>query len=234
MILDKLIDVKVVCPSGRSHKELINFETQNQDHSSIAKRFWGYGSYMITQHTPRGTPPTQLYSAVSIVVVRDTLSFLKGHAGYEEIFYPTGFQSGVRIEGHTLIIYELGKFKIPFEKLKTDKEKILYMMKHFGTLTQEQRDKLRETGGVVEEYVDTLEKVVNHPNFEQGYNKWRSIDRDMYGVIHDATEKGRKEGLYKARVDIAMNLLNKGYSVTDVSQDTGLSNKEVSQLKKDL
>ena len=242
VLLDKLIQVTVTCPSGDSYTELINFEAQNWDYPLIAKRFWGYGSFMLTHHASQGEKLSEMLSVVSIVTAKDRFSFLKGHDGYEEVFYPTGYYSKVRIGGHTLIIYELGKFRLSFEELKTDKEKILYIMKHFGTLTRQQMDKLRETGGVVEEFVDTLEKVVKHPKFGEGYNKWRSINRDTQGAINYAAEKGREEGRvegreegrHKAKVEIAITLLKKGDSVAEVSQTTGLSGKQVSLLKKNL
>ena len=107
VLSDKLMCVTVKRPSGGFYKELINFETR--DHPFIARRFWGYGSYITTHHTPQGADPSQVYPAVSIVLVRDILSFLSDRLSQSSPY-----------KWHTLIIiiYELGKFKISFEDLK--------------------------------------------------------------------------------------------------------------------
>ena len=46
-------------------------------------------------------------------------------------------------------------------------------------------------------------------------------------------EKGIEKGTYQTKVNIAVNLLKRGFSVADVAMNTGLTEPEVRQLKED-
>ena len=69
-----------------------------------------------------------------------------------------------------------------------------------------------------------------------------NTERDTYNQIEYARESGReegreeglKEGRGEERLKIAMNLIRVGASCEIISQATGLSEEEVSMLKKEL
>ena len=65
-----------------------------------------------------------------------------------------------------------------------------------------------------------------------------NTERDTYNQIEYAhereREKGREEGLKEGQSKIAMNLIRLGASHEIITQATGLSEEEVSKLKKEL
>ena len=65
-----------------------------------------------------------------------------------------------------------------------------------------------------------------------------NTERDTYNQIEYAQErgreKGREEGLKEGQSKIAMNLIRLGASHEIITQATGLSEEEVSKLKKEL
>ena len=127
---------------------------------------------------------------VIIALVKNKLSFLENVDHYQNVFDSVGLRSGIPMSGQTTIIYEPSKLNLKFEELKTELEKLLYAIKHFVRMTKEQRDKLKESGGVVKEYIDTFERVVQHPKFKQKHHAWRDLHRDTQAAIDFAEEKG--------------------------------------------
>ncbi len=65
-----------------------------------------------------------------------------------------------------------------------------------------------------------------------------NTERDTYNQIEYARksgrEEGREEGLKEGQSKIAMNLIRLGASHEIITQATGLSEEEVSKLKKEL
>ena len=66
------------------------------------------------------------------------------------------------------------------------------------------------------------------------YIKAMNTERDTYNQIEYAHESGREEGLKEGQSKIAMNLIRLGASHEIITQATGLSEEEVSMLKKEL
>lgn len=52
--------------------------------------------------------------------------------------------------------------------------------------------------------------------------------------IEQGIEQGREEGINKRNLEIVKNMLSKNYSVSDISDLTGLSTSEIEKLKKSL
>ena len=61
-----------------------------------------------------------------------------------------------------------------------------------------------------------------------------NTERDTYNQIEYARETGREEGLKEGQSKIAINLIRLGASCEIIAQATGLSEEEVSRLKKGL
>ena len=65
-----------------------------------------------------------------------------------------------------------------------------------------------------------------------------NTERDTYNQIEYARETGREtgreEGLKEGQSKIAMNLIKLGTSCKIIAQATGLSEEEVSRLKKEM
>ena len=49
--------------------------------------------------------------------------------------------------------------------------------------------------------------------------------------LEEAERRGMEKGMEKGKVEVALGMLNKGYSLSDISDLTGLSAKEINKLK---
>ena len=57
-----------------------------------------------------------------------------------------------------------------------------------------------------------------------------NTERDTYNQIEYARETGREEGAKQNSCDIAMKMLEKGIAIETISELTGLTEKEISEL----
>ena len=49
--------------------------------------------------------------------------------------------------------------------------------------------------------------------------------------LEEAERRGMEKGMEKGKVEVALGMLNKGYSLSDISDLTGLSAKEINKLR---
>ena len=57
-----------------------------------------------------------------------------------------------------------------------------------------------------------------------------NTERDTYNQIEYARETGREEGAKQNSCDIAKKMLEKGIAIETISELTGLTEKEISEL----
>ena len=97
-----------------------------------------------------------------------------------------------------------------------------------------------------EEIKKNIEKANFALNDDEEINMWwydAEIDRKLKkeAMLHDeieyekkkAREKGRKEGIKQTKEELVKNMLNKGISISDISEITGLSKEEIEKLREE-
>lgn len=62
------------------------------------------------------------------------------------------------------------------------------------------------------------------------YEESLKVFRDMYSVIQTATNKGRAEGERRKQLEISRTLKERGMSVNDIFNITGLPIEEINKL----
>ena len=137
------------------------------------------------------------------------------------------------------VFVEVEKFDKGEDELETDLDKWLYLLKNMSNLL-ERPERLRDR--IFTKLFDVAELAQLDDEDRTNYIKAMNTERDTYNQIEYARETGREEGhkvgkeegLKEGQSKIAMNLIRLGASCEIITQATGLSEEEVSMLKKEL
>ena len=125
---------------------------------------------------------------------------------------------------------EVGVFDKTEEECISFEDKFLYFMKNLPTFVKKPDIILDD---YFEELLQTAEYLKMDMNTQADYERRLKEMRDIHNVEayarKNAIAEGREEGLQQAKEVIS--LLKKGLSVQEVSERTGLSEKDVEELK---
>ena len=125
----------------------------------------------------------------------------------------------------TFIYLEMPKFNKSIEELATRFEKWMYVLKNLPKL-QELPAQLRER---------IFEKIFRVAEIAK-MNKQEIADYEdslkKYRDLNSALETAKMEGETKGKIEVAQRLLNKGMSISDVCDATGLSEDKIESLRK--
>ena len=79
--------------------------------------------------------------------------------------------------------------------------------------------------------MEGFKKRINTLNDNKEYKEFLSAEEDMRKTNNTFKEIGRREGIEKRNVEIAMNLLKENIDIEVISKTTGLSIEEIKNLK---
>ena len=128
----------------------------------------------------------------------------------------------------TYIYLSMPKFKLSLEELETKFDKWLYVLKHL--------DKFERIPEKIKEKIFLkLFKTAELANFSKQeliqYEASVNAYRDIKNSIDTAFEKGIKKGEKKNSIKVAEKMMQKGMKISLISEMTGLSEKEIEELK---
>ena len=127
------------------------------------------------------------------------------------------------------IYLEMPKFKKTVDELETRFDKWLFVLKNLHKLDRIP-DKLREK--IFLKLFETAEIAKFTPQEYQQYEDSLKYYRDLKNSLDNAREEGREEGREERNIEIAKEMLNKGFDISTISEITGLSRDEIEKLKK--
>jgi predicted transposase/invertase (TIGR01784 family) len=138
----------------------------------------------------------------------------------------------------TFIYLEMPKFNKTVDELETRFDKWLYVIRNLNRLDKVP-DKLRER--VFEKLFETAEIAKFTPDQIRSYEDSLKYYRDLKNSLDTAKEegieigvgKGIELGVEKGKLEIAKKALEKGISIEDIVDLTGLSREQVEKLKRD-
>ena len=149
------------------------------------------------------------------------------------------------------VFVEVEKFDKGEDELETDLDKWLYLLKNMSNLL-ERPESLRDR--IFTKLFDVAELAQLDDKDRTNYIKAMNTERDTYNQIEYARETGREEGLKEGHkkghkegkeegikegreegakqksFDIAKRMLEKGIAMETISELTGLTEKEISEL----
>ncbi|MEZ5045276.1 MAG: Rpn family recombination-promoting nuclease/putative transposase [Saprospiraceae bacterium] len=139
------------------------------------------------------------------------------------------------------IYIELPKFKKNEDELETHFEKWLYVFRHLSNL-QDRPKKLQDK--VFQKLFDSAEIAKFSKEERDAYEESLKYYRDIKNVVDTSREEGLIEGIErgieqgieqgidKRNYEIAVKLIEKGMSLNEVSEITGIDVEELAKLKK--
>jgi predicted transposase/invertase (TIGR01784 family) len=126
------------------------------------------------------------------------------------------------------IFIELPKFKKPLEQLETRLDCWIYCIKHLGDL-KEQPARLHDE--IFDELFKTA-KINKLKEKEMGeYRKSVTEYADVRICMRDTKELGIEEGMLAKTKEFAKKCLKMGFSVDIISELTGLTPKQINQMR---
>ncbi len=226
-----VLDLSVKLSGG----ENVNIEMQVAFQKNFLLRMFAYWALLFIQDLNRGDDYANLNPTYSLGFTEFTV-FKGKHNFITEI----GFVDRNEIEYHfdigaKIVIVELNKFKKSYRDLVDMKDRWCYIIKHSAELTPEQVAYLSQDGEtkMILEHLEEISKSKE--------SHWETIDRMKYeigiqlerrGALKEGLAKGMEEGRVQGMHEIALNMLQKGYEVSEISQVTGLSVPEIKKLKR--
>ena len=131
------------------------------------------------------------------------------------------------------VFVEVEKFDKGEDELETDLDKWLYLLKNMSNLL-ERPERLRDR--IFTKLFDVAELAQLDDEDRTNYIKAMNTERDTYNQIEYARETGREEGraegVKQNSFDIAKRMLEKGIDIETISELTGLTEKEISELNR--
>jgi predicted transposase/invertase (TIGR01784 family) len=128
----------------------------------------------------------------------------------------------------TFIYLEMPKFNKKIEDLETRFDKWLFVLKNLHKLDRVP-EKLKES--IFLQLFETAEISKFSQQEYQEYENSLKYYRDIKNSLDTAKEEGIIEGIEKGKIEIAKNMISKGIEISLISEITGLTEKEINELK---
>lgn len=139
----------------------------------------------------------------------------------------------------SITLIDLSKFVArSFDKLESEKDAWLYLMKSADRLTPEQVKVWKRRKGPFKQAVERLERISADPNKRREYEQSYRDAMDQASILEYREEKGRaagriegrEEGRLEERLSLVKNLINQGHSADQITEMLGLTKEEISSL----
>ena len=214
------------CENEKGEKFIVEMQKARQ--KFIKDRTLFYGTFPIVEQAPKGDWSYEL-KAVYIVAI---LNFEFDDDKDDD---PNKYRYDIMltdIETHKIFYNKLTftylvtpKFHKEVDELETRFEKWIYVLKNLKRLDH-LPDRLRDR--IFEKMFAAAEIAKLTPEEYKLYIDRLKTYQDWQNSLDTAKEEGKIEG----KIEIAKNMINKGISINDVSDMTGLSKEQIEELIK--
>jgi predicted transposase/invertase (TIGR01784 family) len=217
---DKLgiVDVKLTTKTGK----IIHIEIQVLEQKDMPERVTYYNAKILFTQLKSGQHNDKLQKTISIAIAAD-FDIVKDSPKYHHKFQLNDIDSGVKftdlIEINTLELQ-----KIPEHSDDTEKYNWLKFLK---AEEEAEFDMLAEKSPAIKQAVVELKRLSQDEEAQLRYEARVKAIRDERSRMKAAEEKGRMQ----EKIEIAINALEIGISLENISKLTGLSIQEIEELK---
>jgi len=194
-----------------------------------------YASFPIREQGLRGDWDYRLKAVYTIGILNFVFNESKDDKDYyhSEVKLMDIQKKTVFYDKLTFIYLEMPKFNKSIDELETRFEKWMYVLKNLPRLQglpSQLQEKIFEKIFRVAEIAKMDKQEI--AEYEDSLKRYR----DLYSALETAERKGKIEGKIEGKmernIEIAQSMLNKGMSKEDVSDVTGLSEKQLKELIK--
>ena len=207
-------------------------EMQNRWTVNFVNRTVCYAAKALTSQREKEKTETSLYNLVPVIVI-SFMNFLPRN-GEEVSKFRTDVmlrekESEVPFTDKLRFIYlNLPLFKKKAEECVTDFEKWIYVLKHMETLERIPFETQKRIFKRLEDIADI--RCLKKEDMERYEESQRAVDNYNLGM-YSAWIEGNEKGGMQGKLDTARKLLLMGLSISQIMEATGLSLKQVNELK---
>ncbi len=227
------LDLKLLCKILPSEDEnYIQVELQIAEQSGYIQRSLYYASGLIQHQLKAGESYFQLTPIIQINIL--DFSLLPGENIVSRYLLKEKDSNTILTEDFQMIYVELPKFqKTEIEELHTEAEIWFYLLKNIQNLTEQSRMEilkkkpdLKNAFGVLEMYSSDPEK---QREFEERLRADENYAYELAVKFEKGIEKGLDLGKLEKSLETARKMKEKGFSLDDIIEITGLTKEELSK-----
>ena len=229
------LDLKLLCKILPSEDEnYIQVELQIAEQSGYIQRSLYYASGLIQHQLKAGESYFQLTPIIQINIL--DFSLIPGESIVSRFLLKEKDSNTILTEDFQMIYVELSKFqKTEIEDLHTEAEIWFYLLKNIQNLTEQSRMEilkkkpdLKNAFGVLEMYSSDPEK---QREFEERLRADENYAYELAVKFEKGIEKGLDLGKLEKSLETAQKMKDKGFSIDDIIEITGLTKEELSKNK---
>ena len=219
----------VYCENEQGEKFLV--EMQKGEQQFFKDRSVFYSTFPIREQAKRGNWDYELKAVYTVGILNFVFDDKDDEYFHHEVKLMDIYTKEVFYDKLTFVYLEMPKFNKREDELVTMFDKWLFVLRNLATL-------LERPAALQERVFTRLFEAAEIAKFSKRelceYEDSLKNFRDMYSVITTAEMKGeargRAEGELAERQKNAQRMKQKGYPLTDISEITGLSLKEIEEL----
>ena len=219
----------VYCENEQGEKFLV--EMQKGEQQFFKDRSVFYSTFPIREQAKRGNWDYELKAVYTVGILNFVFDDKDDEYFHHEVKLMDIYTKEVFYDKLTFVYLEMPKFNRREDELVTMFDKWLFVLRNLATL-------LERPAALQERVFTRLFEAAEIAKFSKRelceYEDSLKNFRDMYSVITTAEMKGeargRAEGELAERQKNAQRMKQKGYPLTDISEITGLSLKEIEGL----
>lgn len=226
---DRMAVFDVYCENEQGEKFLV--EMQKGEQQFFKDRSVFYSTFPIREQAKRGNWDYELKAVYTVGILNFVFDDKDDEYFHHEVKLMDIYTKEVFYDKLTFVYLEMPKFNKREDELVTMFDKWLFVLRNLATL-------LERPAALQERVFTRLFEAAEIAKFSKRelceYEDSLKNFRDMYSVITTAEMKGeargRAEGELAERQKNAQRMKQKGYPLTDISEITGLSLKEIEEL----
>lgn len=211
---------------GESGERFI-VEIQKAKQNFFKDRSIYYSSFPIQEQAQKGDWDYKLDPVYTVGILDFIFDDHKSEEGLLHIVELKNQRCEVFYDKLKFIYIELPKFNKQEEELETHFDKWLYVFRHLSEL-QGRPKKLQDK--IFQKLFEAAEIAKFSSEEREAYEESLKYYRDLKNVVDTSREEGILEGIDKRNAEIAKKMKDKGMSISDISEFTGLDEDEIGEL----
>ena len=226
-----IVDLKATLDNGT----ICDIEIQLADNKDTAERFLFYWSRIYSGQLVKGDDYGKLNKVIGIIIIDYELEKTKEVQKLSTKWKIREVSTGKQIE--LTDVFELYIIEIPKARriLKEEpKNELAQWVMFINDPNESEVSKIMEDNKEIKEAMNELEKISKDKELRRVAELREKAIRDEKNGLRHAKEEGIKEGIKEGIEQVAKRMLELNIPIQDIIKTTGLQEKQILELKKNV
>ena len=226
-----IVDLKATLDNGT----ICDIEIQLADNKDTAERFLFYWSRIYAGQLVKGDDYGKLNKVIGIIIIDYELEKTKEVQKLSTKWKIREVSTGKQIE--LTDVFELYIIEIPkaIRMLKEEpKNELAQWVMFINDPNESEVSKIMEDNKEIKEAMNELEKISKDKELRRVAELREKAIRDEKNGLRHAKEEGIKEGIKEGIEQVAKKMLELNIPIKDIIKTTGLQEKQILELKKNV